>query len=361
MEFYKRENNNFNVVRMLAAYMVIYAHAYTIQPNGKWDIICTVSKCTHAGQIAVFIFTFLSGIYIMKSLFYEESVCIFYLKRFMRIWPMLLLAVLGVIWMGAIFTTLPVKDYFLSAEVRRYFVKNLWMVENEHFLPGVFANHANGGVNGVLWFITFQARIYLIMGILKSMGLFEERMRSNAALLSIMTWAMAMPQSLPLIGSNRALWGNEDFPQYVVTFIIGAIVFLNYPALKIKFWHVTAIIIVCLAIRMPENSLPCWAITGCFAALWLGTNKFVMKFKIPDYSYGIFLFAWPISQIYVELFPKAKTWMNILFTIVCSTFWAMVLNVTFEKKVHMATEKITGRMSCSFKKEAAAKNNENRK
>lgn len=33
-EFYKRENNNFDLIRMVAAYFVIYAHSYAIQPDG---------------------------------------------------------------------------------------------------------------------------------------------------------------------------------------------------------------------------------------------------------------------------------------------------------------------------------------
>ena len=77
MEFYKRENNNFNLVRMIAAYAVIYAHSYAIQPNGRGDIITQLSKVTHAGQLAVFIFVFLTGIYLFDSLKNTKNIAIF--------------------------------------------------------------------------------------------------------------------------------------------------------------------------------------------------------------------------------------------------------------------------------------------
>ncbi len=355
MEFYQKENNNFGLVRMLAAYMVIYAHAYVIQPNGKVDIIARLSGSTHAGQIAVFIFIFLSGLYITRSLWNETSVLSFYIKRFMRIWPLLFLAVVMVIIMGAFLTDLSFKEYFLSAEVRTYFVKNLVMIENSHFLPGVFTSHLDAGVNGVLWFITFQARIYLCMGIFKSMNLLSNRTGAAILFLTLIIWSATNPNTLPLLGSNYMLLGNVEFPQYVITFCLGGALYLFCPQLQVKWYHSAFLLLLCMIIKDKSNSLACWATWGCVTAIWIGTNKYIQMLHIRDCSYGIFLFAWPISQLFRELIPAAATWENIVFTIITSTAWALLINCTLEKQLGVLTKKILQKSNMTAtKKEVSA-------
>lgn len=340
MEFYKRENNNFTAVRMIAAWMVIYAHAYTIQPNGKSDIIVNVSRCTHAGQLSVFIFTFFSGLYIIKSLVENDSVLIFYIKRFMKIYPMLLLSIVFVVVLGALVTTLPLKEYFLHSGTKTYIINNILEIQNEHFLPGVFLEHENSGLNGVLWFITFQVRIYLIMGIFKSMHLFDEKLSSSIILLILIIWSMIRPETMPLIGNNILLYGNEAFPQYVITFGLGGLVYLDFPFLQIKFRHVLFMIILCVLIKDYSLALACWAIMSILFVLWLGTNKIFMKVKVVDCSYEVFLFAWPISQIFREIFPNAGTELNIIFTIIVSTLWGYMLHYTIGAYVKKLSCKI---------------------
>ena len=163
------------------------------------------------------------------------------------------------------------------------------------------------------------------MGIFKSMHLFDEKLSGSIILLILMIWSMIRPETLPIIGSNMLLYGNEVFPQYVITFALGGVVYLNLPFLQVKFRHVLLMIILCVVIKDYHFALACWAIMSVLFALWLGTNSIFMKIKIVDCSYEVFLFAWPISQIFREIFPHAGTELNIIFTIIVSTLWGYIL------------------------------------
>ena len=93
-----RNGNNFNLVRMIAAYLVILSHATAIQGRGI-DIVVRLTGQTHSGQMAVFIFTFLSGIFITKSIV-SSDVKQFFKKRFFRIYPELLLNLALILILG---------------------------------------------------------------------------------------------------------------------------------------------------------------------------------------------------------------------------------------------------------------------
>lgn len=170
MSYTSRDGNNFNLIRMIAAFFVILSHATAIQGKGV-DFVIKMTGQTHSGQMAVFIFTFLSGIFITKSIA-NSNVKEFIKKRVLRLYPELILCLFVILIIGSIFTTYGFKDYWLNKQTWQYFVVNLLEVYNEHFLPGVFENHPNSGMNGVLWYITFEIRIYLVWALLKSLGVF---------------------------------------------------------------------------------------------------------------------------------------------------------------------------------------------
>lgn len=130
--------NNFNLIRMIAAYLVILSHATAIQGRGT-DIVVRLTGQTHSGQMAVFIFTFLSGIFITKSI-QSYDAWTFFKKRFLRIYPELVLCLVLILLTGGIFTSLSQYEYWTNQQTWKYLFANLAEVANEHILPGVFEN-----------------------------------------------------------------------------------------------------------------------------------------------------------------------------------------------------------------------------
>lgn len=333
MEFYKRENNNFNIVRMLAAYGVIYAHSFAIQPNGNSDIISRYSKMTHTGQLSVFIFVFLTGIYLCVSLKKSKSFFEFALKKIMRIFPMLIITLLATIGIGALFTTLPLREFFTHSQTKEYFIKNFLNIMNAHELPGVFITHNYSGMNGVLWYLTFVLRIYLVGGILYFFKMFDSKEKANCTLLLLAAWVMVSPDSVPLLGSNIFLYGNPDFPQYTLTVLIASLIFINYPNLKIKWYVPLMFLLLCLVQKdfSYNNTIILWALFAITTSLWIGGINILKNIKIIDVSFSVFLFGWPTSQVICELFPKISPYTNATLTIIITTLIGIIVHFTIDK------------------------------
>ena len=341
MEFYKRENNNFNLVKILAAYIVIYAHSFTIQPNGNVDIVTKYFKITHAGQLSVFIFMFLTGIYLCTSLKSSKNLKEFFIKKIMRIYPMLLLMLVLIIGMGAIFTTLPLKEYLTSEATRTYFVDNLLCIRNAHVLPGVFENHPTAAINGSIWYLTFIVRLYLIAGILYSFKIFSSKEKANISIIVLLIWIIASPNSVPILGGNINTFGNPVFPQYVITVLIACLVYLNYSDIKIKWYHILLLLLYKYQVDYSYNNMIIiLAIISIMTAVWFGTLDIIKKIKINDYSLTVFLFSWPISQLVCELLPKISPLTNTFLTIIITTILGIVFNETIDKWISKPQKRI---------------------
>lgn len=330
MSYTSRDGNNFNLIRMIAAFFVILSHATAIQGKGV-DFVIKMTGQTHSGQMAVFIFTFLSGIFITKSIA-NSNVKEFIKKRVLRLYPELILCLFVILIIGSIFTTYGFKDYWLNKQTWQYFVVNLLEVYNEHFLPGVFENHPNSGMNGVLWYITFEIRIYLVWALLKSLGVFKEKTSTNIVLIILIMWCFVKSDTLPFIGSEGGLYGMIDFPQYTITFALGSLLYMNCKTLTLKFYHIIVVIYLMILFRHSTIAVWIWAAGYIVIGLWLGTNKLLLNIKIKDLSYGVFLYGWPMGQIVYEIMPNASA-----LCAACVTFvFAMIAAFLSEKIIVLA-------------------------
>ncbi|SDH56712.1 Peptidoglycan/LPS O-acetylase OafA/YrhL, contains acyltransferase and SGNH-hydrolase domains [Pseudobutyrivibrio sp. 49] len=160
-------NNNLNLVRLIAALMVMYMHSFALcQANLEADIMYTLSfHKALSGQVGVDIFFVISGFLIYRS--YERSgdVVKYIRARFLRIWPLLALFILVTAFIfGPIYTSLSMKEYF-AGDIKGYLM-NLVFNSSQTSLPGVFANHINRSSNGSIWTLQYEVLCYLLVIVL---------------------------------------------------------------------------------------------------------------------------------------------------------------------------------------------------
>ena len=60
--------NNFNLIRLVAAWLVIYGHAWAITGSGGGDLVTRLTQFKFAGGVAVDVFFVVSGFLIAASL-----------------------------------------------------------------------------------------------------------------------------------------------------------------------------------------------------------------------------------------------------------------------------------------------------
>lgn len=133
-------NNNFNLIRLMAALGVMTTHAPivtggmdAVQPMAPWLMGLTL------GTLCVYAFFTVSGYLLTASLMANPDPLRFVTRRCARIFPALLLVTLSSLVVGAVLTRED-GSTFLSG-VPQFLLKNLTLTDFNHGLPGVFSQN----------------------------------------------------------------------------------------------------------------------------------------------------------------------------------------------------------------------------
>jgi peptidoglycan/LPS O-acetylase OafA/YrhL len=161
-------DNNLNLVRLIAALMVMYMHAFALSSATlEQDLMYTLTfHKVLSGQVGVDIFFIISGFLIYRS--YERSSSPWrYLKaRFLRIWPLLALFILSTAFIfGPMFSSLSKAEYYAGDQTGHVgsYLLNLLFDSSATRLPGVFAFHINQSSNGSLWTLQYEVLCYILV------------------------------------------------------------------------------------------------------------------------------------------------------------------------------------------------------
>lgn len=148
--------NNFNIVRLFAALLVLIGHMGPIM-----GIAAPVFAGFTLHELGVTILFLIGGYLISVSWLSDTHYVRFQIKRFFRLWPPFAVMVILVAFVaGPMLSTLPARDYFASwytvyLQNLRFFII--------YALPGVFTDTPIPNVvNGSLWTMPVEAALYLI-------------------------------------------------------------------------------------------------------------------------------------------------------------------------------------------------------
>ncbi len=295
------EGNAFTALRWLLASTVMFSHGWDLtQWRTGLDPSVALLGFPVAG-LAVFLFFTLSGFLVTGSLVKRGPVA-FGVARALRLipglWVMLILVTLG---LGAWVSTLPFADYLRDPRTWRYVVDNALLLNADYRLPGIFENLPVRGVNGSLWTIPQEVRCYVVLGILGALGALRSRRWLLAAFLIAVAVHIAIPlDAIPALDRPRRL---------ALSFFLGVIAYQWRGEIRWSWPAALAGVAAALAlVRAPlPPAVSMVALQVAFAYL-IGVAAFVapagikrLSRALPDYSYGIYIYAFPAQQLAVEL------------------------------------------------------------
>lgn len=302
MHVKERFQNNYDFLRIFAALCIIFFHSFGLlnKENNEPLVRFTNGRINFA-FIGLSIFFCISGYLIAKSAVKSPTVKNYLWKRLLRIQPLLIATCfLTVFLLGPFFTQLSIKHYFSNFQTYSYFRNVLPVFGLQFTLPGVFIhNLGDKGVNGSLWTLIVEERLYLLMTVIflyrkdKASYLFFLIILLNIVFIinQFFFWGEMIPYlsgaaffySLLFLNSAALYLIRFDFSKYLVsTIVISALCFfigIVFPSIDI---------IYIFSIPLLINSVA--KIKGI-------TNYFG---KYGDFTYGTYVFSFPVQQILIS-------------------------------------------------------------
>lgn len=299
-------NNNFHLLRLIAASAVLYSHSFPLATGDRHsEPLRAAYGCTF-GSIAVDLFFLISGMLVTMSLVRRGSALDFAKARFFRIWPGLTVAVLLTVFvLGPIFTTTPFSSYFTAKDTARYVYLNLSLFKGvAYLLPGVFAtNPWPSAINGSLWTLPSEVRCYVAL--LAIWVLLKPLKRPGA-----LRWALACAWVALFAGVAWSLRTQsiEDAPARLwLMFCSGAMLYLLRDRIVLS-W--TALLAVAGALALAAGHGMAFGIVYSLAlpyamlcAAYLPSGAILRYNRLGDYSYGVYIYAYPVQQTLMHLWP----------------------------------------------------------
>ncbi|MEO6838356.1 MAG: acyltransferase [Ginsengibacter sp.] len=293
-----RSANNITLLRHFAAFFVLISHSYDLTGNFDNEFLRKISgQSISFSRIGLIIFFFISGFLITQSLVSSTSIRQFIWKRFLRIYPaLIMLMVLTVFILGPVFTSLPVKQYFSSPETWEYFFGTS-LIRLRFVLPGVFDGN---GVNGSLWTLPVEFRLYLFLAFLFLLGLIKKRFLYFAFIFLFIVFAILL---LPINSPGEILSYLNPYLLWGMYFLTGSFVFFIKDKIFLDYRILIALIILWFLVRnIDVLNLVSELICFSYFTLWASFKTpivFPGFFKQNDFSYSMYLYAYPLQQIFI--------------------------------------------------------------
>ena len=294
-----RSGNNMDALRVFAAMLVLVGHSFVFL-GIKEPLFLSM---TPLGPIGVYIFFIISGYLVGASWDRDPHPGRYFARRVLRIVPGLAVCTtVTVFLLGPLLTTLPLRTYFATPATYGYF-SNVALYITYH-LPGVFeTNRYPVAVNGSLWSLPVEFFMYICLALL-GFARSNRWVYLGVALVSaIVTYFWAWR-------TEMVVFYRFDVRQF---FMCGTYFWMGTVFYKFDLQRYFSITTMAVAFVVLMSLGPYPALVG--TAEWILLPILALSFGFAfspllarltatgDYSYGIYIYAFPIQQSMAYLFP----------------------------------------------------------
>lgn len=319
-----RDKNGFDLVRLVAAIAVIFGHSFHIFPTGGYsEPVTQLIQKNYTGTLAVGVFFFLSGILVTQSFALNASPARFLLMRAFRIYPgaIVCLAIISFV-IGPVVTTLPVMDYFASRQVYCYFADHVSLLSIFPIqcwgLPGVFTeNRIPSAPNGSLWTLTPEIICYVYVLAFGMLGFIKTRIKILATLVAILVVHSVAPRAVLYFSDVE----YSDILKVGLFFMAGVFAYSIRDILPIKTLYALPLVVAATVLQGTFVQEYALYLALFYSVLVISASRPIRRVKLPgDYSYGVYIYGWPIQQTVAHFFPTLTSYPSNLITIPSALF-----------------------------------------
>lgn len=297
-----QHKNNFGILRLLLASLVVVSHsAEMIDGNRSREALLQFGGIMTFGELAVDGFFIVSGYLVLQSFQTSTSLFDYSLKRVRRIYPGFLACAILVTALSPL-----VGSPLLSWDGKSYLKAGANIATLDWPDIRGYPDLAFHALNGSAWSIPYEFRCYIMVALLGLIGLYHSRLAAlilTACLL--LSHAIGWPT---YIGPLAKLVG---FPQLFIRmagmFCVGSCFYLYRDVIVYRWW----IALLALGMWVASFSIPqiqevTFAVTGSYLLFYLAfgihSDQLAKVNSRTDISYGTYLYAWPIAGTLIAAF-----------------------------------------------------------
>ncbi len=340
-DYAKGRDNNLNLIRLVAASLVLVSHSYPLATGDLYSEPWLNKVPLSPGALSVDIFFVVSGYLISASMMKSQDVVSYAAARMARIYPALWVALVMTVcaigFGGGIFTTQGLPDFFFHEQTLRYVLRNgVMFLGGEGRLPGAFErNPFEGSVNGSLWTLRYEIRMYLVIALL---WVVTDRLARRGSGPRYFGAAILMCAAALTVFTVKATvldptMDHAPFVRLGMMFFAGSALYVLRDRVPVS---AAAVVLMCGAMAAAAQysdvafgvvyrlTLPYLVLYAAFVP-----SGFIRQVnRLPDCSYGIYIYAFLIQQLVMAvasgLTPTQLTLVSLPLTVAAallSWFW----------------------------------------
>ncbi|CAN5479902.1 acyltransferase [soil metagenome] len=285
-------SNNFDGVRLIAAAMVLVSHQYALTGRSE----PTFHGVQTLGGVGLLMFFSMSGYLVSQSWLRSERLGKFLTSRFLRIWPALaVVTLLEMFVLGPTVSSLDAATYFADSRTWRFLSNLCFSIRYD--LPGVFVGNPHpNAVNGSTWSIPVEVKCYLVLAGAGLLGILRRRVLTTLAAALIVAHVFYARQ----VGA--ALTPLAEFGAF---FALGALInVLGFVESRWKWIIGSVALAASVVLVFLDEPYAALFVAGPLLTVWLGSSCAPVLRRCGrygDFSYGVYLYAFPVQQTIVQV------------------------------------------------------------
>ena len=300
--------NSFDFLRFLLAFNILLGHLAELSQNNYLQELFGFANA----KFSINSFFVISGFLVAKSYHNTNSIKDYFIKRARRILPAYLMVIILSTFILSLFSTLSITEYFINKSTWLYFFWNSLFLNFMHpCLPGVFGNNLICVVNGSLWTIKIEEGFYVILPLL----FYVINKIRKPTLVLIVIYVLSIIYSFVLLNYYNKPILAKQLPGSMAYFSVGILMFLNFEKVN-KYKYLLLIVSFSFLLFNRYLDLNLFFVSpfvfGIFVISCAYTLQWAKNFgKYGDFTYGIYIYHFPIIQItrHLDLYNKYNPYL----------------------------------------------------
>jgi len=296
-EAFDPKNNSLNAIRLFLAVLVIISHSW---PAGDFGHDPQLGD-QDLGDWAVAGFFVISGYLITASRMNSTGLRPYLWKRFLRLYPAFVVALLVVALLVAPLSTLMTAEPFHWSDAFSFVAKNLGLLVLEPTIGTTLSSAPVADTwNAPLWTLAYEAACYVLIGLVVSLS--PRRLVLPALLAAVLVCSVAVALSVT---------GTLSIPLVVVKgfrlgafFAAGAVLYSLRKKLPASSYLALASAALVTLTMLTHTFQVLAPLPLAYLLLWAGSRTVLRRIGAKyDLSYGMYIYAFPLQQLLQLLAP----------------------------------------------------------